>query len=102
MALTTTPSSDQLRRALAIQEKIDALQADLVAVLGGQGGSTTSAAPKKGRGKGRKNAAKASADSSDAASETPVKRKKKRTMSPEAREKIAAAQRKRWAKQKKA
>ena len=30
------------------------------------------------------------------------KRKKKRTMSPEAREKIAAAQRARWAKQKKA
>jgi hypothetical protein len=74
-------SVSQLKRALKIAEKLEALQAELASVLGGSSikrkytKSDSSAAPAK---------------------------KGKRTMSPEAREKIAAAQRKRWAKQKKA
>jgi hypothetical protein len=94
MALTSTPSIDQLKRAIAIQEKIAVLQADLAAILGQSGGAAVPAR------RGRK--PKAVVEGAEEASETPVKRKKKRTMSPEAREKIAAAQRKRWAKQKKA
>ncbi len=64
-------TSSQLRRAAALQEKIESLQAELSRITGG--------AVKKTAGR-------------------PAK--KKRTMSPEARAKIAAAQRRRWAKQK--
>ena len=66
------PSASQLRRAAALQEKIEALQQELAQILGG------SSAP--------------------AAAGKPAK--KKRTMSAAARKKIAAAQRARWAKQK--
>ena len=74
------PTTSQLRKAVIISEKLDELQAELAAILGG------SSAPAK--------AAKEP--------KAPKAKKTKRTMSPEAREKIAAAQRKRWAKQKKA
>ena len=94
MALTSAPSIDQLKRAIAIQEKIAVLQADLAAILGSSAGTGTTGAK---RGRKPKAAAEAEIDG-----EAPVKRRKKRVMSPEAREKIAAAQRKRWAKQKKA
>ena len=61
-------SAAQLRRAAALQEKIEAMQAELASLLG-------SSAP-SGAGK-------------------PAK--KKRTMSAAARKKIAAAQKARWA-----
>jgi hypothetical protein len=72
-----TLSSSQLRRAAALQEKIEGFQQELAQLLGGS--SKSSAA-------------------STTAGEKPVK--KKRVMSASARKKIADAQRKRWAKQK--
>jgi hypothetical protein len=71
-----TPSLDQLKRAIVISEQIEKLQAELAGIFGGK------SAPAK------------------AAVSTTVKTKSKRTMSPEARERIAAAQRARWAKSK--
>ena len=72
-----TLSSSQLRRAAALQEKIEGFQQELAQLLGGS--------------------SKASAASAHAG-EKPAK--KKRVMSAAARKKIADAQRKRWAKQK--
>lgn len=72
-----TLSSSQLRRAAALQEKIEGFQQELAQLLGGS--SKSSAA-------------------STTAGEKPVK--KKRVMSASARKKIADDQRKRWAKQK--
>lgn len=69
-------SPRDFRRAAALKEKIEALQIELARLLGA--GSGTPVAATDGR------------------------RKKKRTMSPEARAKIGEAQRKRWAKQKRA
>lgn len=67
-------SSAQLRRAAALQEKIETMQKELGQLLGDTSSSSSSAAGKPA--------------------------KKKRTMSAAARKKIADAQRKRWAKQK--
>lgn len=75
-------SSSQLRRAAALQEKIEGLQDELAQLLGGS-------SPK---------ASKASKASESSVGEKPAK--KKRVMSAAARKKIADAQRKRWAKQK--
>ena len=74
------PTSSQLRKAVIISEKLDELQAELAALLGGSSAPAKSAKEPK----------------------APKANKTKRVMSPEAREKIAAAQRKRWAKTKKA
>lgn len=69
-------TSAQLKKAASLADKIEKLQKELASILGGSSaGAKTAKAPKA---------------------------KKKRVMSAEAREKIAAAQRKRWAKQKKA
>jgi hypothetical protein len=68
------PTFAQLQRALHISELIEKLQSEFSAIFGG-----SSAPTKATRGS---------------------KRKGKRTMSPEARERIAAAQRARWAKAK--
>lgn len=70
-------SSSQLRRAAALQEKIEDIQQELAQLLGGSS----------------KSSAKSSATADKPA-------KKKRVMSASARKKIADAQRKRWAKQK--
>ena len=75
------PTTAQLKQAVKISEKLDAMNAELASILGGLSASDKSVKAPKVKPDGRK---------------------KKRTMSPEAREKIAAAQRKRWAKQKKA
>jgi hypothetical protein len=75
----STPSIDQLKRALAIAEQIQKLEAEFARIVGGT--SSVASEPK---------AVKAS----------PTKRKGRRTMSAEARQKIAAAQRARWAKSK--
>ncbi|MBS0175506.1 MAG: hypothetical protein JSR64_15805 [Nitrospira sp.] len=72
------PSVSQLKQALKIAEKLESMEAELASILG-----ESSAGPKAKKGPGRP-------------------KKAKREMSPEAREKIAAAQRKRWAKAKKA
>lgn len=71
------PTIQELKRAVVLSEKIQELQRELDAVLGGSfssssGPATSISKPAKGTRKG------------------------KRTMSPEAREKIAAAQRRRW------
>ena len=73
-----TTNLTQLKQALVIAEKIDALQAELAGVLGG--GSTVASIIK--------------------APSTPVVKKGKRTMSAAARARIAAAQKARWAKAK--
>lgn len=65
----------QLRQAIVVREKIEALEKELISILGG----TPVAAP---------------AESAESG--------KKRQMSPEARAKIGAAQKARWAKQKRA
>ena len=74
------PTTAQLKKAVIISEKLDALEAELAAILGGS--SAASKASKEPK--------------------VPKAKKTKRIMSLEAREKIAAAQRKRWAKSKKA
>jgi hypothetical protein len=66
----TELSPKQLRRAATLKEKIESLQADLARLLGG------SAAPAPGK----------------------PGRRKRRKMSAEARARIAEAQRRRWAK----
>lgn len=81
MAATNTPSITNLKRALKISEQIQELKVEMMNILG------TTGEPKAKRPYNKK------ADSAAIP--------KKRMMSPEAREKIAAAQRKRWAKQKK-
>jgi len=78
--MTSIPSADQLKRAIQISEQIAELEAELVAVFNGSAPAQRSAAPTGGR------VAKSG--------------RKRRTMSAEAREKIAAAQRARWAKTK--
>ena len=70
-------STSQLRQALQLREQIETLESKLNALLGGGNGSAGTSA-KVGRPAGRS--------------------KGKRTMSPEARERIRAAQQARWAK----
>ena len=74
------PTTAQLKKAVIISEKLDALEAELAAILGGSSKPAKTAKEPK----------------------APKEKKTKRVMSPEAREKIAAAQRKRWSKQKSA
>jgi hypothetical protein len=84
MANNSTPSVQQLRRAIEIQEEIDRLERGLKLVLQGE---DTSAETK-------------AASIAEKPKKTQEARKK-RFVSPEAREKMAAAQRRRWAKAKK-
>lgn len=77
---TNTPSISQLKRAVEISERIDQLQRELNSILGSSASAPAAAAPvltATGKRRGR-----------------PPKSK----LSPEARERIAAAQRARWAK----
>lgn len=122
-----TPSIDQLKRAIAIQELIDKLEAELKAVLSGtvstaapgQSSPVTKPAKKKRKmssaGRARISAAakkrwadlkahKAPAPIQPAPAvkaPTATKEKTKRVISPEGRAKMAAAAKKRWAKAKK-
>lgn len=91
MANFKKPSVDQLKKALVIAEKIKELEGQLAAILGSGVSSsalestvedTAVEAPAKRRG--RKPGVKKA-------------KKGKRELSPEARERIAAAQRRRWA-----
>lgn len=85
--MNTVPSVEQLKRALELAEKIASLQSELDSLWG--------KAPVKA---GKKRAA-ASAEKEEAPA---GKAKRAYNMSPEARERIAAAQRRRWAKAKRA
>jgi hypothetical protein len=98
------PTIDELKRALHLQEGIDLLKSELVSILGGRSSIPVAyTGAKRGRKPGRKaKAAAAAGDTVNNGAPAGKKAKKKRVMSPEAREKIAAAQRKRWAKTKKA
>lgn len=75
--MTNFPSAAQLTKAAKIAEKIEELQKELAAIIGGDDAGAAPAVTKE-----------------------PKAKKTRRTMSPEAKEKIAAAQRKRWAKSK--
>jgi hypothetical protein len=83
MPTSTTPSVAALKQAIDIAEQIEKLKSQLAALVGGS--STAASAPQASTG-------------------APVSRRGgkrgKRTMSAEARERIAAAQRARWAKAK--
>jgi hypothetical protein len=76
---TPIPSAATLRRAIEISERIEKLEAELRAVLAGSSSSSSAAAA----------APKAAAGAKPA--------KKRRKMSPEARARIVAAQKLRWA-----
>jgi hypothetical protein len=78
--MTSTPTVNQLKRAIQISEQIADLEAELASILKG-------AAPESQQ----------TLSGTDAPKRT---RRKRRAMSAEAREKIAAAQRARWAKAK--
>jgi hypothetical protein len=97
MATTTSLNIDQLKRAVALYEQIEKLQAELAALFGEK------PAGKRGSKAGGRKAKNAEAEVSGTEAPTKKTRKKraKREISPEARERIAAAQRKRWAKAKK-
>ena len=76
---SNTPSLAQLTRAIQIAEQIERLESELSSLLRDTGSTQVSPTPRSSAaGKGGK----------------------RRTMSPEARERIAAAQRARWAKTK--
>ncbi len=92
------PSANDLRRAAAISEKIAALQAELNSLLGS--GGAAAAAPARRRGR-RSNAEIAAAAAAAAASgeETSTRRRKRRKLSPEARARIVAAVKARWARE---
>ncbi len=77
------PTLAQLKEAVAIAEQIEKLQAELGSIIGNAKSPSVVSIPK--------------ASSPVAA---PAPKTGKRTMSPEARERIAAAQRARWAKSK--
>ncbi len=77
-----TPTLDQLKRAVQIAEQIEKLEAQLSSILGSKSLKATPIARVLATDKPRT--------------------KRKYNMSPEARERIAAAQRKRWAKSKRA
>ncbi len=81
MSQISTPSIDRLKRAVEVAEQIEKLQSELASILGSQPAVAAAPAVKVAKVAASKPAGKG-----------------KRTMSPEARERIAAAQRARWAK----
>ena len=84
MSQISTPSIDRLKRAVEVAEQIEKLQSELASILGDKQAAApapVAKAPKAAKVVVSKPAGKG-----------------KRTMSPEARERIAAAQRARWAK----
>ncbi len=83
------PTPESLKRAVEIVGKIESLKAELTALL--YGGKVAKTSGKRGR------PAKA-----DKAAKAPKAAKPKRQLSDEARARIIAAQKKRWAKVKKA
>jgi hypothetical protein len=122
--MSTTPSIDQLKRAITISEQIQKLESELASILGSSAKASAPAtvaavAGKRGRRKRGLSAegrariaaaqkarwAKVKGDSGAApaaAAPKAGKRRKKRNLSPEARARIVAAVKRRWAKAKKA
>ncbi len=92
MSNTSNPTAVQLRRAANVAEKIEELQAELAAILGGS-------APAKKLGRPAKVASAAAVAAAPAEAKP---RKKRRKMSAEGLANIIAAQKARWAKVKKA
>jgi hypothetical protein len=83
------PSLENLKRAIEVAEQIEKLQAELAAMFGGE--TAKAVVSTTGRRRGR-----------PAKADKPAKEKKpRRQMSEEARARIVAAQKKRWAKIKK-
>lgn len=82
------PTLEQLKRAAQLAEQIAKLEAELQAILGG--------AKTRGRKPGK--AAKAEAATEDGTPAKKSRKKRARNMSPEARARIAEAQKARWAK----
>lgn len=122
--MSTTPSIDQLKRAVALSEQIQELESELASILGASPklsapASVAAAAAKPGRRKRRRGLSaegrariaaaqkarwaklKGAAPAAPAAMPA-VKRRKKRHLSPEARARIVAAVKRRWAKAKRA
>ena len=85
-----SPSVETLKRAIVISEQIEALQAELAALFGGKATKTKAAMGGKAATPAAPKAAKKK------------KSKAKRVLSPEARQRIIEAQKRRWAKQRKA
>ena len=109
--MTTTPTIDQLTRAVKISEQIAALQAEMAAIFGNSTPVVEAAPePEKADGRKRKRSAATIAKmrasqkkrwakvKAPVASKAPALVKKKRKMSAAGRAAIAAAQKARWAK----
>lgn len=75
----SSPSPNQLKRALTISEQIQKLEAELASILGGAAEAPTAKRAYTKRGPGKK-------------------KRKKSNISPEGLANIRAAQKKRWAK----
>lgn len=99
----STTSIQQLKKALAISEKIEQLERELREVMGGiDGGNAPSASVPSPVRRGRPAKAQQVQEitASSAAAKSGKKTRRKRIVSPEARAKMAEAQRRRWAKAK--
>lgn len=95
-------SSEQLRRAVAIKEQIEALEKELNAILSGASAPAAPAAGAAATGVRRGRPPRAAGAVAKAVSTAPtapaaVARRKRRTISPEGKRRIIEAQRKRWA-----
>jgi len=100
-------SSEQLRRAVAIKEQIEALEKELNAILSGASAPAAPAAGAAATGGRRGRPPRAAGAVVQAASAAPTPpaasaaaapaRRKRRTISPEGKRRIIEAQRKRWA-----
>jgi hypothetical protein len=99
LSMPTTPTLSQIQNAIAIAERIQQLEEELAAVMGGTENAnrgsapkeTTSTPAKRGPGRPPKNAAAAASSTTQ-----PAKRGRK-PFSAETKAKMAAAQRARWA-----
>lgn len=105
----TTPTLDQLKRALVVSERIETLQNELAGILGNHSAPVAKAAAVKGKKRSTMSAkaralisaaqkarwAKLKGKKAPAKAKAPAK--KKRTMSPETKAKMAAAMKARWA-----
>jgi len=123
--MSTTPSIDQLKRAITISEQIQKLESELASILGASAkvsapAKVAAVAVKTGRSRKRGLSAEGRARiaaaqkarwakvKGTAVAATPAaapkagKRKGKRNLSPEARARIVAAVKRRWAKARKA
>jgi hypothetical protein len=83
--MNTDISTARLRQAIAIRERIESLQSELAGIFGGGGGRG-----RRGRRRGRR-------PRRVAAVRAAKPRRKKRKLSPEARARISAAVKARWA-----